>query len=239
MTPPVTDIVWARTCRLVPSRYPTVGVFDRVASPEDLPELFELEGWTNDRLSNELGLLNIVPPDEWVAGPMASVVMAAFCHPRADGARFTDSTRGAWYAARDLDTALAESIHRRTQELLEIGVLDTRVQMRLYHADFDASFHDVRQDAGAEARDAGAEAPAYRAIYDPDNHTASQEFGMALFRAGANGIVYRSVRREGGECLVSFRPKLVTNVRPAGHFEYRWTGGPVPAVRQIDSARGL
>lgn len=226
--PPVSDIARTRTCRLVPSRYPTVGVFDRVAAPEDLPELFELEGWTNDRLSNELGLLNLVPPAEWVVGPMASVVMAAFCHPRAEGARFTDSTRGAWYAARDLDTALAESIHRRTQELLEIGVLDTRVQMRLYHADFDAPFHDVRADD-----------PAWDDIYDPDDHTAAQEFGMALFRGGANGIVYRSVRREGGECLVSFRPKLVTNVRPAGHFEYRWRGESVPDVRQIDSARGL
>ncbi|HEX6323286.1 MAG TPA: RES family NAD+ phosphorylase, partial [Vicinamibacterales bacterium] len=107
-------------------------------------------------------------------------------------------------------------------------VLDTRVQVRLYHADFAAPFHDVRADD-----------PVWDDIYDPGDHTASQEFGMALFRAGANGIVYRSVRREGGECLVSFRPKLVTNVRPAGHFEYRWRGEPVPAVRRIDSARGL
>jgi hypothetical protein len=220
--PPVTDIAWPRTCRLVPSRYPTVGVFDRVAAPEDLPELFELEGWTNDRLSNELGLINLVPPGEWVVGPMASVVMAAFCHPRAEGARFTDSTRGAWYAARDLDTALAESTHRRTQELQEIGVLDTRVHMRLYHADFAAPFHDVRADDGV-----------WRDLHDPDDHTATQEFGMALFREGANGLVYRSVRREGGECLVSFRPKLVTNVRPAGHFEYRWRGSSTPDVTPL------
>ena len=220
--PPVTDIAWTRTCRLVPSRYPTVGVFDRVATPEDLPELFELEGWTNDRLSNELGLLNLVPPAEWVVGPMASVVMAAYCHPRAEGARFTDNTRGAWYAARDLDTALAESTHRRTRELQEIGVLDTRVQMRLYHADFEAPFHDVR-----------AGDPGWDAVHDPDDHTASQELGMALFRGGANGIVYRSVRRDGGECLVSFRPKLVTNVRAAGHFEYRWRGSSKPDVTRL------
>jgi hypothetical protein len=232
--PPVSTITWPRTCRLVPSRYPTVGVFDRVAAPEDLPELFELEGWTNDRLSNELGLLHIVPRGEWVAGPMASVVMAAFCHPHAGGARFTDSTRGAWYASRDLDTALAESTHRRTKELQEIGVLETRVQMRLYHADFDAPFHDLRQDAGAEAHEAGAEAPAYRAVYDPDDYTASQELGMTLCRAGANGLVYRSVRRDGGECVVSFRPKLVANVRPAGHFEYRWRGTAEPEVVPLE-----
>ena len=106
--PPVLDVHWTRTCRLVPSRYPTVGVFDRVADPADLPELFELEGSTNDRLSAELGLLHVIPRDEWIAGPMSSVVMAAFCHPSAGGTRFSDDTRGAWYAGRTLETALAE-----------------------------------------------------------------------------------------------------------------------------------
>lgn len=215
--PPLTDIEWTRTCRLVPSRYPTIGVFDRVASPQDLPELFELEGWTNDRLSNELGLLHIVPADEWVTGPMASVVMAAFCHPHAAGGRFTDNTRGAWYAGRDLETALAESIYRRTTELQEIGMLDTRVQMRLYHADVDAAFHDVR---GEDWKD----------VHDPDDYSPGQKLGRELFESGSNGIVYRSVRRDAGECIVSFRPKLVGNVRPAGHFEYRWNGTPEPRV---------
>ena len=224
--PPEARVHWERACRLVPSRYPTVGVFDRVSAPEDLPELFELEGWTNDRLSNELGLINTIPPDEWVTGPMASVVMAAFCHPHAGGARFNDNTRGAWYASRDLATALAESTHRRTKELEEIGVLDARVEMRLYHADFSASFHDVR-GAGWEH------------VHDPDDHTPGQRLGRALFEAGSNGIVYRSVRHAGGECLVSFRPKLVTGVKPAGHFEYRWRGRREPSVRQIDSAGGL
>ena len=218
--PPVSPIAWERTCRLVPSRYPTIGVFDRVASPQDLPELFELEGWTNDRLSNELGLLNTVPPEEWVTGPMASVVMAAYCHPHASGARFTDHTRGAWYASRDLETALAESTHRRTKELQEIGMPETRVQMRLYHADFEAPFHDVRGDG-------------WNAVHDPGDHEPGQTLGRALFERGSNGLVYRSVRRAAGECLVSVRPRLVTNVRPAGHFEYRWRDTPEPDVVQL------
>lgn len=220
MTPPLAALAWPRTCRLVPSRYPIVGVFDRVAAPEDLPELFELEGWTNDRLSNELGLLHTVAQEEWVSGPMASVVMAAFCHPHAGGARFTGSTRGAWYAARDLETALAESTHRRTKELEEIGVSEARVEMRLYHADFDVELHDVR-------------GPGWERVHDPDDHEPGQRIGRALFDRGSPGIVYRSVRREGGECLVCFRPRLVTNVRPAGHFEYRWTGGPEPSITSL------
>lgn len=215
--PSVTRVTWKRTCRLVPSRYPTVGVFDRVADPDDLPELFELEGWTNDRLSAELGLLHVIPKDEWIAGPMSSVVMAAFCHPPPGGARFSDDTRGAWYAARALETALAESTYRRTRELAEIGVDETRMQMRLYHADLDAAFHDLR-GGGRQA------------VLDPADHRPGRELGRRLLDAGSNGIVYPSVRHEGGECVVSFRPRLVTNVQVGGHFEYRWRGSLDPEV---------
>ena len=72
--------------------------------------------------------------------------MAAFCHPRTGGGRFNGPDRGAWYAATDMETAHAEVIYHRTRELAEIGVFETRVQMRLYLADFDCTFHDIRAD---------------------------------------------------------------------------------------------
>src|SRR3984885_12941490 len=94
------------TCRRVPSRYPTAGILDRITRPEDLPFIFELESWTNDRISTEHGILHRIPREEWVVGrPMASVIMAAFCHPRTGGSRFSGPDRGAWYAGMSLDTA--------------------------------------------------------------------------------------------------------------------------------------
>ncbi|HEY2123647.1 MAG TPA: hypothetical protein VGH07_08640, partial [Chthoniobacterales bacterium] len=74
------------THRLVPGRFPPVGVLDVVASPEDLDAIFELEGWTNDRISSELGILQRIPKEEWVLGvPQAMVIMSSFCHPRPSG----------------------------------------------------------------------------------------------------------------------------------------------------------
>jgi hypothetical protein len=154
----------------VPSRYPSVGILDRVAAAEDLEAILELESWTNDRISTELGLLHLLPRDEWVTGaPMASVVMAAFCHPAPSGARFSTAERGAWYAGRSLDTALAESTYRRTRELEEVGSFETRVQMRLYHADFSGSFPDLR---GRRRQ--------FPSAYDPESYEASQQLGRAL-----------------------------------------------------------
>jgi hypothetical protein len=208
---------------MIPSRYPVVGLLDRVASPADLEALFELEGWTNDRISNELGLLHTIPEQEWVTGePMASVVMAAYCHPRPGGGRFSTEERGAWYAGRTITTALAESVYHRTAELREVGGFDTAVQMRVYLADFRARFHDVRPPSRA-----------WMPLYDPDDYSESQALARQLLQAGSNGLVYRSVRDPEGECIACFRPPLVRHVRAGGHYEFRWEGRPDPVIRKL------
>jgi RES domain len=221
--PAITRVRATDTCRLIPSRFPTTGILDQVASPEDLPFVFELESWTNDRISTELGILHRIPVDEWVTGrTMSSVIMAAFCHPRPEGGRFNTAERGAWYAGIDLETAHAEVVYHRTKELAEVGVSDTRVEMRLYQANFDAKFHDVR-----------AHLPEHAPLHDPASYTASQAFARELLASGSNGVIYRSVRKEGSECIACFRPPLVKNVRAGAHFEYRWQGGPTPVIRKL------
>ena len=54
-------IDWPEAWRLVPSRFPPQGVFDRIADPADLEALFAIEALTNDRLREELGQLALVP----------------------------------------------------------------------------------------------------------------------------------------------------------------------------------
>jgi hypothetical protein len=219
---PAALIRWRGAARLIPSRFPSSGLFDRVADIKDLDAIFELEGWTNDRISAELGLLHTLPRDEWVVGTaMASVIMAAYCHPAIGGARFSGEDRGAWYAARTVDTALAESIFRRTREIGEVGGFETRMQLRVYLADFSSRFHDVRTLRGSSA------------LYHPDDYSASQRLGRDLLESGSNGVVYRSVRHRGGECIACFRPRLVTSVRVGGYYEFRWEGRQEPVVRKL------
>jgi hypothetical protein len=220
---PVSHLRLQNTVRLVSSRFPSTGILDQVASPADLEAIIELEAWTNDRISNEIGILHNLDPEEWVVGePMSSVIMAAFCHPRTDGARFTVADRGAWYAGRTLKTAHAEVAYHRGKELAEIGVTEAWVQIRAYVANFLGSFVDIRDGNGE-----------LEPLYNPDSYSASQEFARQVFRDQGNGIVYRSVRDPGGECIVCFRPKLVKNVRIGQHFEYTWTGRPEPTIRRL------
>jgi hypothetical protein len=205
--PPVHHFKWRGTHRMIPSRYPSVGILDAIATPDDLDAIFELEGWTNDRISGELGILHTIPKEEWVtAQPMATVIMGAFCHPRPEGGRFNDHRRGAWYCSVAIKTAHAEAIFHRTRELEEIGAwFETTVQMADYHADFNSDFHDVRGRG-------------FSRLLKPEDYRASQALGRALLESGANGIVYPSVRERGGICLASFRPRLVANVTLAAAY---------------------
>jgi len=220
---PVSAIRLTATVRLVPSRYPSVGILDQVSSAEDLHAIIELEMWTNDRISTEIGKLHRIPQEEWVTGePMSSVIMAAFCHPRVEGGRFNGADRGAWYAARSIETAHAEVIYHRTKELEEIGVFDTFVQVRTYLADFNGLFADIRK-----ARNG------FEPLYDPVSYAASQAFARQLLESGSNGVVYHGVRAPRGECIACFRPKLVKKVASGPHYEYRWTGHRTPTIRKL------
>jgi hypothetical protein len=225
LNPPVTRVLRRGTHRLIPSRYPSAGILDTIATPGDLEAVFELEGWTNDRISAELGLLHHVPQSEWVVGlPMATVVMASFCHPRPGGGRFNDHRRGAWYAAYALKTAHAEAVFHRTAELEEVGGwFDTFVQMADYLADFSAGFHDLRSSR-------------FDRYMDPNSYERSQRLAAELLQQGSNGVVYPGVRDAGGTCIACFRPRLVGRVRAGGFYEYRWKGQRDPAIRKLQAA---
>jgi hypothetical protein len=65
---PVT-VRWAPCWRVVPSRFPPIQLFERVADPADLDAVFAVEALTNDRLREETGDLARVAPAERVTGP--------------------------------------------------------------------------------------------------------------------------------------------------------------------------
>lgn len=213
------------TTRLVAAVHPVSGILDVLVEPADLDAVLELERWTDDRISNELGILLRLPKSEWVTGvPHAQVIMSAFTHPAPSGSRFNDAYRGAWYAAVDVQTAHAESIHRRRAALAEIGAFDTVMRVRCWLADFIGEFHDLTPNRAD-----------FEPYYHPNSYEASQRLAGELLELGSRALVYRSVRRPAGRCIACFQPKMVSNVRPGGLFEYHWRGPGVPRIRSIAS----
>jgi hypothetical protein len=201
---------------------PTIHLFERVADPADWDALYALESLTNPRIRDEIGELNLVPRADRVAGINASIVMAPFTHLSPQGTRFTDGRFGAYYAAESIDTAIAETRFHRENFLRATAQPPIELEMRCYVSDVACVLHDLRRRRN-ELPD----------VYDPSSYVASQALGRELRAAGSNGVAFDSVRRDGGECVAVFRPRLVQNVRQGVHLRYAWDGAAISQVYEI------
>jgi RES domain-containing protein len=225
-TEPRATRIRGRAHRLVPSRFPPIGVFDRVATPADAIAAMELELLTNDRLRIALERGAMLPDEDWVVGrPGATMVMAAFLHAAPEGGRFNGPRLGAWYAARDLQTAVSETIYHNTRRLEASAIgFDATITMRELIITLDARLIDLR-----------GKRTAFPELYHPEDYTESQKFGEARRSAGDAGIVWNSVRRADGECVVLYKPRTILPVTQGQHLEYRWHGAREPEVLRLEA----
>jgi hypothetical protein len=209
---------------MVPSRFPTVGPWDRVASPADFEALSEIEALTNPRVREELGVLAISPRERWLTGPGSTPVMAAFTHLNPEGSRFSDGSYGVFYAARTVETAIRENEHHRARFLAATREPPMQIQMRTYRARIACRVHDVR--GGGWPR-----------IHDPDDYRPAQKLGARLRAANSNGIAYDSVRDPGGECVAIFWPDRVGPCTQGAHYAFVWNGAKITDVLKLQAVR--
>ncbi len=222
MSYPTTRLTWGPAYRVIPSRFPAVGLFERVASPEDFDALYALEAMTNDRIREEVGEISLVPPEERLFGPGSTCIMAAFTHLNPQGSRFSDGSYGVFYCARKQDTAIAETRYHAALFMDATREPPMRLQMRLYTVDAQGQVADLRKASHTNPR-----------IVDPDDYGHAQGIGRALRSDGVKGILYPSVRHPAGVCLAAFRTALLRNCLHAAYLEYNWNGHTIDAVYEV------
>ena len=217
--PPLRRIRWNQAYRIVPSRFPTIGVYDRVACPADLDAVFALEAMTNPRLREEAGALLLVPKERRLSGPGSTPVMAAFTHLHPEGSRFSDGSWGVFYAAHSVATAVEETVYHRELFLAATSEPACEIQMRCYRTQLDSRLHDIRGG--------------WPAAHDPASYVASVALARELRVAGSNGIAFDSARHAGGECFAAFYPDVVAPCVQAQHLIYRWDGVCIAQVLEV------
>ena len=205
---------WQATYRLVPTRYPPINLFERIADPGDWEALYELESLTNPRLRDEVGSISLVPKERRVAGPGASIVMAPFTHASPlRPTRFTDGTYGVYYAGHHFETALREVAFH--MERFHAATADPPLteSYRSYRGKIDKAMHDITDGT-------------WRHLLSPDieNYERPQTFAKALRENGSNGLVYPSVRHPKGQCIAAFWPDVVSIPVQERHIELKWDG---------------
>lgn len=215
-------IAWKRSYRVIPLRYPTVSIYDRITDSRNLRAILEIEALTNPRIREEAGDYRKVRPEDAVSGPGSTPVMASFAYSGAS--RFSDGTYGVYYAGHQEDTAIAESRYWTEKFLRATNEPSIDVDKRLYVAAISGRYDDLRKKAMSAK------------VYDLDSYDVSHAYGHKVYEANRlDGIVYKSVRHKGGDCICVFRPRLVTKCQIIKYLQFRWDGHHIVAVATITS----
>ena len=222
MTYPHITLAWNPAYRVIPTRFPSIGLFERVASAKDFDALYALEALTNDRIREEVGDIALVPAEERLYGNGSTPIMAAFTHLNLDGSRFSNGTYGVFYCACDRNTAIADTRYHSALFMGATNEQPMRLQMRLYSVKVNGEVVDLRLAAINEP-----------AIVDPNDYSHSQTIGRRLKEQGAQGILYPSVRQLGGECVAALRTGILRECLHASYLEYNWNGRDIDVVFEV------
>jgi len=222
---PIVREAFPRTVRLVASARLRDPVLSGLVEADDLDALAEIEGATSARVQAEHRGTGTIDVREFVYGvPHAGFINASFVYARPrEPNRFNGPDRGAWYAALDVATCLAEVAFHMTEFLARTGSFDATVDYVEMHASLAGEYVDLRQRPG-------------HISLHPDpaiGYPAGNLVAAAARAPGLNGVVYPSVRHAGGTCLVALRPNAVQSVAMGDLHRLAWRGAPEPASSRI------
>jgi RES domain len=205
----IAGLRWEKSHRIIRTIYPPVDLFEDIAPPGDWELLVAAEARFNPRIRDVVGNLALVPAARRVAGPGASLVMAAFTHvSRARPSRFSDGSYGVWYCGDRFEVALAETAYHFE-----------RFMRATDEPAADADFRELCAGVGGEFSDAPP------ACLAPGDWGPGQVFGKEQRASGADGIVYSSVRYPAGNAAAVFWPDCIgLPITQARQFRYHWDG---------------
>lgn len=217
-------VTWSPSHRIIASEFSGENLFDRLTSDVDYAKLQdevdalrEIADLTNTHIQHEAGRFDLVHPQDRIFGRGSGLIMAAFAFP-GGSSRFSDGTAGTYYAARELETAIAETQYHEESTLW--GSAPCITEKTVIHAELDATLVDVRQGH-----------PSPPGLYDSEDYRVGQAFGGMVRQFQGHGIVYDAVRHRGGECAAIFRPPALRAATPVQTLFYVWDGTRVSDIR--------
>ncbi|BCH05359.1 hypothetical protein MesoLj131b_73580 (plasmid) [Mesorhizobium sp. 131-2-5] len=211
------DSTWYR---LIPSRFPPISLYERVAREEVWPVVTSVEDLTNPRAQVRRLLTGAAQVDE--ASPkLQNWNHAPFTYLNPEGTWLLSPLFGAMELCDCLQTALAMSVRKRelflsrTEEPpidLDMRVLGTRVKGR---------FADLR-------------------ALDPNlTQPARWEVGEELLNAGASGALFKCPDRPAGTCVAIFNGDVLARSVQAEHFRFVWDGHRIKSVYSFDKGENF
>ena len=213
--------------RLINSKYPPKSLFDDVAGDDEFEAVFAIQKLTNPRLRNEIGELNLVPLAQRPFGINGChYAMGPFVHVNPEGSRFSAGQFGVFYAAENIQTAIAETRYHQENYFKKVqGLKFDRIVMRGLKAVFTADLLNILNPLQTE-----------QGWYHPDDYSASRILGNEIKKNRQAGVLYGSVRNNYQPCYALFSPEYISEVIQCSHYEYIWDGKEITSTLKISDS---
>jgi len=205
---PVLTLEWETSYRIIPTLFPERTLFNEVCSEDEIAYVCYIESLTN--------------VDE-----RSTPMKAAFTHVKAS--RFTTDYFGAYYASKELKTAIYETVYHRERFYSDNKAPAGHYHMRVYNARIkENNFYDI-QDQNE-----------YKKYYDPDNYLECQKLSMQAKKQNRDGIIYKSIRYTTGTNVAVLRPKaIIPPVKIHKILSYYWDGEKISMVNDLGKGKNL
>tara|TARA_R110002124_G_scaffold159631_2_gene326901 strand:+ start:9870 stop:10586 length:717 start_codon:yes stop_codon:yes gene_type:complete len=190
---------------LIPSRFPTIRVFERI-NPERHDEIAELESQTNPRLKEKQILLSGSPDVDTDIPAVQNWNHAPFAYRNPEGSRFFGPDHPALELAADIQTAMLMAVTGRQRFLSCTSETPIDLEMRELCRPVKGKFADLRR---------------LGAILDADQR---MELGLKVIEAKLDGLLYHPHERPSAKCVSVLTKEAFERAEQGRHFKFLWDG---------------
>lgn len=211
---PTNEINWSPSWRIIPTKYPPINFFEDLdLDPSDWESLIEIEAMTDDSVRLLAKNIHLIPEEDRIMGPGMGFVVPCFTILDGVSNRFNNHEFGAYYAAKEFETAIWETVYHREHFFAATDMKPQDVDNLVLNANIKAEMHDIR---GLSQK--------HPELFDLVDYGQAQIFARQVREQKSWGIVYHSVRHQGGECVVALRLPAIKDCRAVDIVVYRWDG---------------
>jgi RES domain len=195
--------------RLIPSRFPTINLYERIATPAHHPVLQRIEALTNPRVRDKKEAAAVESVDVETSPKFQNWNHAPFAYPNPEGSRYLSSLYGSLELFKSLNGALATAIRKREAFLAATANRPINLDMRVLRHDFSGKFVD-RSD-------------------DPIDMAQADRWaiGEKLRAEGEHGVYYRCPELPHCYAVSLFDRDGLGPARQAEHYCLRWDGSKI------------
>ncbi|WP_343684982.1 RES family NAD+ phosphorylase [Asticcacaulis sp.] len=205
--------------RLIPSRFPPVSLYQRIAPPSAWDQIVGVENLTNPRLKSREKLGVSMQCTDPASPRLQNWNHAPFTYPNPDGTTFFRSVTQCLELADCLQTALAYAIESRGRFLSHTLQEPLGLDMRVLVRRVTGKFVD------------GRELPTDLSKID------RWAIGDAVLDAGADGILFKTSCRPFGSFAGILNPDALGKANQADHFRFVWNGKAISEIYSFSDGK--